>query len=480
MARAQSRAIFLFRDRGSLIPSGMSNLQPAIDATHSADLQSWVESANDPATDFPIQNLPLCAFLMEHDGHAHAHYATIIGDQVLDVSLLLEAGYFDQDEEANAPLIDALQMPYGSGLLSSSAARVLWRTKLQDFLRDGHSGGQSLRRLRSKALRPYASTVFVHPVATFNYTDFYASVHHATNVGAMFRPDNPLLPNYKHIPIGYHGRASSIILSGQPVRRPKGQQSPPEGEPGAGPAFGPCKMLDYELEVGAIIADGNDLGEPITIANAHKHIYGLCLVNDWSARDMQKWEYQPLGPFLAKNFATTISNCIVTAGALEPFRRALPARPSGDPSPLPYLADASDAALGAFDITLEVLLQTKQMAEKNIPAHRLSKGSLRDMYWTFAQMIAHHTVGGCNLQNGDLLASGTVSGPSEDSRGCLLELTWQGNENGKAKPRKAITLPTGETRTFLADGDTVSIKGYCEKPGFRRIGFGECVGTIVG
>jgi fumarylacetoacetase len=453
---------------------------PTIDATHNPSLQSWVESANDPATDFPIQNLPLCAFLKEHDGHAHAHYATIIGDQVLDVSLLLEAGYFDQDEETNAPLIDALLLPYGSGLLSSADARRLWRVRIQEFLRDGHSGGQQLRRLRGKALQPLESTTFVHPVATFNYTDFYASVHHATNVGSMFRPDNALLPNYKHVPIGYHGRASSIVLSGQPVKRPSGQQAPPDSDPAAGPTFGPCKMLDYELEVGVIIADGNTLGEPISIKDAHDHIFGLCLVNDWSARDMQKWEYQPLGPFLAKNFATTVSNCVVMAGALEPFRCALPPRPTGDPKPLPYLSDETDQALGGFDVTLEVLLQTRQMAEKNIPPHRLSKGSLRDMYWTFSQMIAHHTSNGCNLQDGDLLASGTVSGPSADSRGCLLELTWQGHENGKPRPRKPIELPSGETRTFLADGDTVVIKGSCEREGFRRIGFGECKGTIVG
>lgn len=453
---------------------------PNIDASHDIKLQSWVESANDPASDFPIQNLPLCAFLMAHDGHAHAHYATIIGDQVLDVSLLLEAGYFSQSEEENAPLIDALEQPYGAGLLASAHARRLWRSTLQLFLRDGHSGGQSLRRLRGKALRPLNETTFVHPVATFNYTDFYASVHHATNVGSMFRPDNPLLPNYKHVPIGYHGRASSIILSGQPIKRPSGQQAPPDNEPNAGPSFGPCKMLDYELEVGAVIADGNALGEPINIANARDHIFGLCLVNDWSARDMQKWEYQPLGPFLAKNFATTISNCVVMASALEPFRCALPPRPSGDPSPLPYLSDETDKALGGFDVTLEVLLQTRQMKEKSLAPQRLSKGSLKDMYWTFAQMIAHHTSNGCNLHDGDLLASGTISGPREDSRGCLLELTWQGNENNKPKPRKPISLPTGETRTFLQDGDTVSIKGYCEREGFRRIGFGECTGTIVG
>ncbi len=293
----------------------------------------------------------------------------------------------------------------------------------------------------------------------------------------MFRPDNALLPNYKWVPIGYHGRASSIVHSGTEIKRPSGQQAPPDASPKDPPAFGPSKMLDYELEVGCFIGPGNQLGEPISIKNARDHIVGLCLVNDWSARDIQKWEYQPLGPFLAKNFATTISPYIVTLDALEPFRCPAYARPEGDPRPLPYLADEQDQARGGFDIVLEVYLQSADMAKRNMAPHRLSSGrGFKDMYWTFAQMIAHHTSNGCNFQPGDLIASGTVSGPTPDSRGCLLELTW----DGAGKPRKPIELPTGEKRTFLADGDTVIMKAFCEREGFRRIGFGECRGTIAG
>lgn len=314
-----------------------------------------------------------------------------------------------------------------------------------------------------------------------NYTDFYASIHHASTVGAMFRPDNPLLPNYKHIPIGYHDRASSIVPSGTEIRRPLGQQAPPDHDPKAGPSFGPCKMLDYELEVGAFIGPGNNLGEPVAIDQAEQHIFGLCLVNDWSARDLQKWEYQPLGPFLAKNFGTTISPYIVTLEALEPFRSPAYKRPTGDPRPLPYLFSEADQARGGFDITLEVYLQSEQMRARGLSPVLLSKSNaFKDMYWTFAQMLTHHASNGCNMQSGDLIASGTVSGLGPAERGCLLELTWQGNgPDGKPLPRKPVQLPTGETRTFLADGDEVIFKGYCERDGFRRIGFGECRGKIA-
>lgn len=318
------------------------------------------------------------------------------------------------------------------------------------------------------------------PCVIRNYTDFYASIHHASTVGAMFRPDNPLLPNYKHVPIGYHGRASSIVVSGTDIRRPRGQQSPPDDNPAAGPSFGPCKLLDYELEIGAFIGPGNTLGEPISIANARDHIFGLCLLNDWSARDIQKWEYQPLGPFLAKNFASTISPYIVTLEALEPFRAPGFSRGPTDPAPLPYLNDEQDRAAGGFDITLEVFLQSADMLKRGLSPIRLSRGSFKDMFWSFSQMIAHHTSNGCNLQPGDLLGSGTVSGPTPESRGCLLELTWDGiGADGKPKPRRPIELPSGEKRVFLADGDTVIFKAFCEREGFRRIGFGECRGTIL-
>jgi fumarylacetoacetase len=456
--------------------------------THNPNLRSWVESANDPATDFPIQNLPLCSILMEHDGHAHAHYGVAIGDQVLDLSTLWEAGAFPRSPEdggADAQLLEdlarAMEYPHWMGMIDRPELISLLRKEVQQFLLDAPAGGQQMRRLRQRALTPILSAHFLPPVSFLNYTDFYASIHHASTVGSMFRPDNPLLPNYKHVPIGYHGRASSLVASGTPIRRPSGQQSPPDDNPAAGPSFGPCKMLDYELEVGCVIGKGNQMGEPISIKNARDHMLGLVLVNDWSARDVQKWEYQPLGPFLAKNFATSVSPFVVTMEALEPFRAAGWSRGSGDPQPLEYLRSDDDQKTGGFDINLEVWIRSAQMAEKNIPAVRISRGGFKDMYWTFAQMITHHTSNGCNFQEGDLIASGTVSGPDAESRGCLLERTWDGSDpaTGKPRPRKPIELPTGEKRTFLADGDTVTLRGYCEKPGLRRIGFGECTGTIT-
>jgi fumarylacetoacetase len=310
--------------------------------------------------------------------------------------------------------------------------------------------------------------VYLHtPARIGNYTDFYASVHHATNVGSMFRPDNPLLPNYKYIPVGYHGRASSITLNDEVVR-PNGQTKPPNE---TAPTFGPCTQLDYELEVGAFVTRGNMLGSPIPMEMADEHIFGLCLVNDWSARDIQAWEYQPLGPFLAKNFATTISPWVVTREALEPFRIPLAPRAEGDPQPLPYLSTETDRANGGFDITLEVYLSSERMREDGVAPVRVSRGNFRDMYWTFAQMFTHHTSNGCDLRPGDLLASGTVSGPGKESRGCLLEMTWRGTE--------PMQLPTGEERTFLEDGDEVIMRGFCERDGAARIGFGECRGVIV-
>ncbi len=309
------------------------------------------------------------------------------------------------------------------------------------------------------------------PAVVGDYTDFYASVFHATNVGKLFRPDNPLLPNYKYIPIGYHGRASSLVPSGTSVRRPSGQTR----DGNADPKFGPTKALDYELEVGFFVSGGNRLGEPIPIKAAEEDIFGICLLNDWSARDVQAWEYQPLGPFLAKSFATSLSPWVVTMEALAPFRSAAFARPQGDPAPLPYLLDSDDRERGGLDLTLEVALQSAQMRERDIAPAPLSRGNFRDLYWTMAQMLTHHTSNGCNLRPGDLLASGTVSGPDApgaevSARGCLLELTSRG-----ANP---ITLPSGEQRKFLEDGDEVILRGFCERDGFRRIGLGSCRGTI--
>lgn len=306
------------------------------------------------------------------------------------------------------------------------------------------------------------------PCTIGDYTDFYASIHHALNVGSMFRPDNPLLPNYKYVPIAYHGRSSSIIVSGTPVRRPAGQvMEEPSGEP----KFMPAGLLDYELEVGFFVGPGNPLGQPVPIMQAETNIFGLCLVNDWSARDIQRWEYQPLGPFLAKNFATTVSPWVITLEALAPYRIPASQRPPGDPPPLPYLSLPEDAQRGGIDLTLEVWLQSGRMRQEGISPVCLSRGNFTDMYWTPAQLIAHHTSNGCNLRPGDLIASGTVSGAHEDSRGCLLELTARG--------RKPILLPGSETRMFLLDGDEVILRGYCARPGFARIGLGACSGRIM-
>jgi fumarylacetoacetase len=300
------------------------------------------------------------------------------------------------------------------------------------------------------------------PVTIGDYTDFYASLFHATNVGTLFRPDNPLLPNYKHIPIGYHGRASSIVVSGTTVRRPNGQTQVS--------TFGPTRALDYELEVGFFIGTGNALGEPIPIEAAEDHIFGVCLVNDWSARDIQAWEYQPLGPFLGKSFATTLSPWVVPMEALAPYRVPLYARPADDPAPLPYLDSAKNRARGAIDLTLEVKITTTQMRAAGLAPFRLSRGNFKELYWSIAQMVAHHTSNGCNLRPGDLLASGTVSGPEPDSRGCLLEITRRGAE--------PVTLPSGEVRKFLEDGDEITLRGYCQREGLPRIDLGECAGRI--
>jgi fumarylacetoacetase len=305
------------------------------------------------------------------------------------------------------------------------------------------------------------------PAEIGDYTDFYASIHHASNVGALFRPENPLLPNYKWVPVGYHGRASSIVVSGTPVKRPCGQTRP---DPAGPPQFGPTRRLDYELEVGSFVGPGNALGTPIPIGEAETHIFGVCLVNDWSARDMQAWEYQPLGPFLGKNFCTTVSPWVVTLEALAPFRVPAFARGEGDPAPLPYLLSAKDQSNGGVDLTLEVWLRSERMRREGGEPARISSGNLREMYWTMAQMLAHHASNGCNLRSGDLLASGTVSGTTKESRGCLLELTRNGTE--------PIELPGGETRRFLEDGDEVILRASCQRPSAVRIGFGECRGMV--
>jgi fumarylacetoacetase len=437
-----------------------------INETHDPNLRSWVESANDPNTDFPIQNLPFGLFDRFDNGDKR-RVGIAIGDQVLDLYECCKADLISIKGNVSWALAGSLN------LLMEIDRQVGLNLRRQaiELLRDGNTTIQDYQKAHPEkcSLLAPMSDVHMRPPANIgDYTDFYASVYHATNIGKMFRPDQPLMPNYKWIPIGYHGRASSIVVSGTPIRRPVGQTKDDNAE---APAFGPSKVLDYELEVGFFVGQGNEQGQTIKITEAEDHIFGLCLVNDWSARDIQRWEYQPLGPFLSKSFATTISPWIVTMEALAPFRAPAFERPAGDPEPLPYLDSPENRERGGFDIKLEVFISTEQMREKGIAPHSLSSSNTQDLYWTFAQMLTHHTSNGCNMQPGDLLASGTVSGATKESMGCLIELTGRGAE--------PINLPTGETRRFLQDGDEVIFRGYCEREGFRRIGFGECRGIVA-
>lgn len=433
--------------------------------THDPTLETWVRSAHNPATDFPIQNLPFGVFRRAGSDEA-PRVGVAIGDEVLDLTTWLSEGLFE-GTAAEAAARCALPTLNALMALGNEAVSAL-RRGIVTILRSDGVGYENYKRLGDACLTPLSGVELFIPAAIGDFTDFYASVHHATNVGSMFRPDNPLLPNYKYVPIGYHGRASSIVASGSSVRRPLGQTKPPGSET---PVFAMSGMLDYESEVGAYIGRGNDLGVPILIDRAANHIFGYGLVNDWSARDIQAWEYQPLGPFLAKSFATTVSPWIVTAEALEPFRVAAFARELGDPAPLPHLDSPSDREAGGIGLSLEVRLQSAQMREHKISPLLLSRSTCGSMYWTPAQMVAHHTSNGCNLRPGDLLGSGTVSGTEKTERGCLLELTWRGAE--------PITLPTGEERRFLEDGDEVLMRGYCERQGYVRIGFGECRGVVL-
>ncbi|MDX9684502.1 fumarylacetoacetase [Pseudomonas protegens] len=423
--------------------------------------RSWVESANGHP-DFPLQNLPLGVFSTQ--GSA-PRSGVAIGEQIFDLEAALDAGLFEGQAQA------AVQAARGGQLNAffelGRPARVALRERLLELLGEGSSLRGKIEAQGAKLL-PLAADCQMHLPAKINdYTDFYVGIEHAQNVGKLFRPDNPLLPNYKYVPIGYHGRVSTIRTSGADVRRPKGQTLP-AGQ--SEPTFGPCARLDYELELGIWIGQGNEMGEPIAIGDAAEHIAGFCLLNDWSARDIQAWEYQPLGPFLSKSFITSISPWVVTAEALEPFRQAQAPRPEGDPQPLPYLLDKRDQAAGGFDIELEVLLTTRTMREQGLPAHRLTLSNTRYMYWTVAQMVAHHSVNGCQLQAGDLFGSGTLSGPESGQFGSLLEIT----EGGK----KPIELASGEVRKFLEDGDEIILRGRCSREGFASLGFGECRGTV--
>ncbi|MDQ2670643.1 MAG: fumarylacetoacetase [Gemmatimonadota bacterium] len=432
--------------------------------THDPALRSWLPSANDPDTDFPIQNLPFGIF--HQPDREEPRVGVAIGDQIVDVAAGVGLGVFSG---AALEAAHACEGPTLNPLMAVAPAQVsALRAELSRLLREDGPPEERRSRISDAMLVPMSDCELLVPAAIGDYTDFYASIHHATNVGGMFRPDNPLLPNYKHLPIGYHGRASSIVASGTAVRRPSGQTY---DETAATVSVGPSRALDYELELGAFVGRGNRLGEPVALADAWDHIFGFCLVNDWSARDIQRWEYQPLGPFLAKSFATTVSPWVVTTEALLPHRVKPAERPPEDPPLQPYLDTPDDRERGALDITLEVLLATAAMREKGVEPVRLSRGGFATMYWTMAQMLAHHTSNGCNLRPGDLLASGTVSGRAKDSRGCLLELTWRGSE--------PIELPNGETRKFLDDGDEVIIRGWAGGINGPRIGFGECRGTVA-
>ncbi len=430
--------------------------------TQNSITRSWVASANGH-TDFPLQNLPLGVFSIKG---SEPRSGVAIGDHIFDLQVALEAGLFDGAARSAVEATRGGQLNAFFDL--GRKARVALRERLLELFSETSTQRGDIEAQGAKLL-PLAADCHMHlPARISDYTDFYVGIEHAQNVGKLFRPDNPLLPNYKHVPIGYHGRASTVRASGTDVRRPKGQTLPAGATE---PTFGPCARLDYELELGIWIGQGNEMGDSIAIGDAAEHIAGFCLLNDWSARDIQAWEYQPLGPFLSKSFITSVSPWVVTAEALEPFRTAQPARPQGDPQPLPYLFDKRDQDGGAFDIELEVLLLTETMREQNLPAHRLTLSNTRYMYWTVAQMVAHHSVNGCQLQAGDLFGSGTLSGPENGQFGSLLEIT----EGGK----KPIELASGEVRKFLEDGDEIILRARCARDGFASIGFGECRGKVL-
>jgi fumarylacetoacetase len=426
------------------------------DPTNEPGLQSWVGSANDRGCDFPIQNLPIGIF-SEDKGRRRPGVA--IGDYIVDLPALVDMGLFDGNwvRDLKQPVLNAF-LAHGHG-----AQRDL-REQLSAILSD-----ERYREDVEQVLIGQSEVRLHVPCLVGDYTDFYVGIHHATNVGKQFRPDNPLLPNYKYVPIGYHGRASSIRASGEDVIRPSGQRKGPDEDV---PTFGPSRRLDYELELGLWIGRGNALGSPIPITEAGDHIAGFSLLNDWSARDLQAWEYQPLGPFLAKNFLTSVSGWIVSPDALAPFRKPMPDRPSGDPAPLPYLDDPEDRARGGLGIELEVTLSTERMREAGQAPHILSRGSAdAAMYWSAAQIVTHHSANGCNLQPGDLIGTGTLSTDSDTGLGSLLEISRGGKE--------PIALESGETRSFLEDGDEIVLRASCEGEGAVRIGLGECTGRVV-
>ena len=431
-----------------------------INETHDINLTSWVESANIKGCDFPIQNLPFAEFRTKNTNEEFRG-GVAIGDQVIDLAKLSHLNIFTGDAKTalDAASESTLNTFMGLGEQYWSALRLALSKALRE-------GAQQQKEMQS-TLIAQADIEFSLPCRIGDYTDFYTSIYHATAVGSLFRPDNPLLPNYKWVPIGYHGRSSSIDVSGQTFHRPKGQTKAPDADT---PAFGPCKRLDYELELGIYLGKGNALGDAIAIENAENHVFGFCVFNDWSARDLQAWEYQPLGPFLAKNFASTVSPWIVTTEALAPFRTSW-TRDENDPQPMPYLESAANREQGAFDIQMDVKIQTQKMRNENHQPTQVSASSFKHSYWTVAQMVTHHTVNGCNFMPGDMLGSGTQSGPTHEEAGSLLELSRGGKEK--------ITLSNGEQRSFLEDGDNVIMRGWCEREGFARIGFGSVESTVL-
>jgi len=437
----------------------MSN-KNLLNETHNPALTSWVNSANQTNTDFPIQNLPFGIFKTANTEQPFRG-GVAIGDQVIDLSALSKLSLFKGIAQKAVEACDTNEL--NTFMAMGKEAWSALRLALSNALKEG----STLQEKVELCLIAQSDVEYALPCNIGDYTDFYTSIHHATSVGLKFRPDNPLLPNYKWVPIGYHGRSSSIDVSGRDFKRPSGQTKAPTATV---PSFGPCKRLDYELEVGIFIGKGNDLGEAISIENAEDHVFGLCMFNDWSARDIQGWEYQPLGPFLSKSFASTVSPWIVTTEALAPYRSAW-TRVESDPQPMPYLESEGNRAKGSFDIQLQALLETKAMREKNEEAVQMSQSNFKDSYWTVAQMVAHHTVNGCNLRAGDMFGSGTQSGPNPEEAGSMLELS-----NAGANP---ISLPNGEKRTFLEDGDNVIMKGWCQKEGAARIGFGSVSAIIL-
>ena len=438
---------------------------PHLNETHDPALTSWVDSANGPDADFPVQNLPFGVFIHPDSGAPTVGVA--IGDMILNVPEAFDRGVIggSADDAARACLGGTLNPLLALGGRHWSALRAA----LSRALRSDTDAGEVAQGNADDILVPMAGTKMLLPVLIGDYTDFYASIFHATNVGSMLRPDNPLMPNYKHIPIAYHGRASSIVVSGEPCPRPVGQTKAPDADV---PSFGPTNALDYETEIGFYVGPGNPLGQPVSLGEAEDHIFGLCILNDWSARDVQAWEYQPLGPFLAKSFCSHVSPWVVTLEALAPFRCAAYGRPDGDPAPLAYLSSPQNEAEGGFDVQIEVSIASKQMRDAGEAPVTLAVTNMQHLYWTIFQMLTHHTSNGCNLRPGDMMGTGTISGPTADALGSILEITKRG-----ANP---VQLPTGEERKFLADGDELIMRAWCEADGAKTIGLGECRAVIEG